>query len=126
VNARLRNHYRKILVDRLTTLYRSVHADIRLSMVRELFDQDEPRDEADESLRTLLRDTRMRLAEVDAQRAQMMEAALARLRDGTYGQCIDCGGNIEAKRLDAVPWAVRCVECQESAEFDARNHSPSL
>ena len=95
-------------------------------MVDDLFDQDEPRDEADESLRTLLRDTRMRFAEVDAQQAQLIEEALQRMRHGEYGKCIDCGGDIEWKRLQAVPWALRCVDDQEAFEFDARDRSPSL
>ena len=123
-----RTKLRRILIDRLTDLYRTVHRGVRASMVRELFGEgeDEPRDEGDESLRTLMRDTRMRLAEVDAKRAQLMEEALRRLSGPSAGKCADCGGDIEWKRLEAVPWALRCVDCQEAAEFDARDRSPSL
>ena len=123
-----RSRLRRILIDRLTDLYRTVHSGVRASMVRELFGEgeDEPRDEGDESLRTLMRDTRMRLAEVDAKRAQLMEEALRRLNGPGAGTCVDCDGDIEWKRLQAVPWAIRCVDCQEAAEFDARDHSPSL
>jgi DnaK suppressor protein len=89
-------------------------------------DQEEPRDEGDESLRDLLLDTRMRLTSASASQAQQMERALERLREGKYGICVECHGPIELKRLEAVPWTVRCLECQESAEFDARDHSPSM
>ena len=123
---RQRDKLRKQLIDQLTTIYRSVHGEVRESMVRELFDQDEPRDEGDESMRTLMRDTRMRLAEVDAQKAQLLEEAIHRLAEGSYGKCIDCGGPIEAKRLQVVPWAQRCLEDQEAFEFEARDRSPSL
>ena len=39
-------------------------------------------------------------------------AALARIDDNTYGQCVDCGGEIPEGRLDARPDAARCVSCQ--------------
>jgi DnaK suppressor protein len=45
-----------------------------------------------------------------------VEAALARLADGTYGECIDCGVDIPFARLSAYPAAKRCVGCQEIAE----------
>jgi DnaK suppressor protein len=37
--------------------------------------------------------------------------AQAKLADGSYGSCDDCGGVISADRLEALPWAVRCVAC---------------
>ena len=51
-------------------------------------------------------------------RAQILEAeeALARHDDGVYGRCVDCGERIAAKRLDALPTALRCVGCQSAAE----------
>src|SRR5205823_126156 len=126
VTDKQREKLRQILITRLTELYRSVHSDVREAMVRELVDQSEPRDEGDESQESLLRDLRLRLAEVDAERAQLMEQALRRLGSPDFGKCIDCGGEIGWKRLSAVPWALRCVEDQEAAEFDAKDHSPSL
>lgn len=42
-----------------------------------------------------------------------IEDALQRLREGTYGTCLDCGMPVSRKRLDAVPWARSCVSCQE-------------
>jgi DnaK suppressor protein len=45
-----------------------------------------------------------------------VEAALARLADGSYGECIDCGVPIPLARLSAHPAAKRCVGCQEIAE----------
>jgi RNA polymerase-binding transcription factor DksA len=39
-------------------------------------------------------------------------AALARIEDNSYGQCVDCGHQIPAGRLDARPDAARCVDCQ--------------
>ena len=39
-------------------------------------------------------------------------AALARIDDGSYGHCVDCGNQIPEERLDARPDAARCVSCQ--------------
>ena len=46
----------------------------------------------------------------------MVDSALARIREGTYGECISCGNEINPKRLEAVPWTRHCIECQEKLE----------
>ena len=43
-------------------------------------------------------------------------AALRRIEDGSYGICMDCEEEINLKRLTAVPWAARCIACQERAD----------
>jgi len=53
--------------------------------------------------------SRVRLAEVDA--------ALQRIQDDTYGQCEICGEFIDPARLEALPWARRCVACQRHGEL---------
>ncbi|MBA2395397.1 MAG: TraR/DksA C4-type zinc finger protein [Ktedonobacteraceae bacterium] len=50
-----------------------------------------------------------------------VEAALKRIENGTYGHCIDCDKFIPEKRLEAIPWASRCVEDQ--AKLEQRNLS---
>jgi DnaK suppressor protein len=45
-----------------------------------------------------------------------VEAALARMRAGTYGECRDCGEPIALARLSAYPTAMRCLACQERHE----------
>src|SRR5467141_731628 len=45
-----------------------------------------------------------------------IEAALARINDGTFGQCMVCEKEIGAKRLEALPWTRYCISCQESSE----------
>jgi DnaK suppressor protein len=52
------------------------------------------------------------------QRAQVL-AALARLDNGTYGVCVDCGRPIPEARLEVRPEAARCVEDQAKAEAAA-------
>lgn len=52
----------------------------------------------------------------DRQLLQMVEGALSRIREGSFGECISCGNEINAKRLEAVPWTRHCIECQEKLE----------
>src|SRR5438552_18777494 len=52
----------------------------------------------------------------DRQLLNMVEAALSRIREGSFGECISCGKEINPKRLDAVPWTRHCIECQEKLE----------
>lgn len=47
---------------------------------------------------------------------ELVEAALSRVQDGTFGECLHCGQEISAKRLIAVPWTRYCITCQELIE----------
>jgi DnaK suppressor protein len=50
-----------------------------------------------------------------------IEAALERIRDGTFGECIGCGERISAKRLDAMPFTAYCRDCQERLENERKH-----
>ena len=54
----------------------------------------------------------------DAERTTLLqiENALLRMEEGTYGRCSNCGQTINVLRLEAVPWARFCIDCQELAE----------
>ena len=52
----------------------------------------------------------------ESRELQDIEAALARIADGSYGICTDCGGEIGRARLKAYPTAERCLPCQEKNE----------
>ena len=45
-----------------------------------------------------------------------VRSALERISEGSYGECLQCGNTIGAKRLEAVPWTPYCIECQEKIE----------
>jgi len=42
--------------------------------------------------------------------------ALERTKNGSYGVCVECGQEVQSKRLEAVPWARHCIECQEKQD----------
>jgi DnaK suppressor protein len=54
----------------------------------------------------------------DSERTMLLqiEDALTRMRQGAYGRCSNCGQTIGLLRLEAVPWARFCIDCQELAE----------
>jgi RNA polymerase-binding transcription factor DksA len=54
--------------------------------------------------------------ERDIQELRQIADARDRLRDGSYGLCIDCGTAIPFARLEALPFSERCVPCQEAYE----------
>ena len=47
---------------------------------------------------------------------RLVEEALARIDAGTYGTCIRCGREIAPERLEALPWAAHCIDCQRLAD----------
>jgi DnaK suppressor protein len=47
---------------------------------------------------------------------QLVDEALRRIREGKYGACVNCGEELQLKRLEAVPWARHCVACQQKHE----------
>lgn len=53
-------------------------------------------------------------------RLQDIDGALSRIGDGTYGLCADCGNSIPPRRLEALPFATLCVNCQSVADKRAR------
>ncbi|HVZ11032.1 MAG TPA: TraR/DksA family transcriptional regulator [Candidatus Paceibacterota bacterium] len=70
-------------------------------------------DEIQDDLDLAMNDLRMEML-------RMIEGAIERVKDGTYGYCFDCGEEITEKRLKAVPFAVRCKNCEEHAEQNGR------
>jgi RNA polymerase-binding protein DksA len=50
------------------------------------------------------------------QQLALVDAALARLEAGTFGTCTRCGNPIPPGRLEALPWAPRCIDCQRIAD----------
>lgn len=53
---------------------------------------------------------------------KQIDAALRRLDEGSYGDCFECGAEIAEARLRALPFAVRCRDCEQSREAHEREH----
>jgi DnaK suppressor protein len=72
------------------------------------------------------RDLAIRSADLVSSLLRDVRAALQRIRDGTYGTCVECESAISPKRLTALPWALRCIKCQDAADGDRRGSMESL
>ncbi|OQX29764.1 MAG: conjugal transfer protein TraR [Spirochaeta sp. LUC14_002_19_P3] len=57
----------------------------------------------------------------DRNRLLSIDAALARLENGRFGLCAGCGTRISQERLEAIPYAVMCIDCQSKSE-KSRTH----
>src|ERR1700683_1295919 len=79
-------------------------------------DEDSAQDIADRAASSYTKEFLFHQSNNDRQLLQMVEGALSRIREGSFGECISCGKEINAKRLEAVPWTRHCIECQEKAE----------
>ena len=75
------------------------------------------RDVGDQALMDLERELGISLMEMRNRRRQSIDEALTRLHEGTYGICAECGVEVSEKRLQAVPFAKLCVECQSRQEL---------
>ena len=73
-------------------------------------------DVADMALQDATEEQQISLMELKDGTREQIDEALLRLADGTYGICEDCSHEISARRLKAVPFARRCIQCQEKTE----------
>ena len=103
----------KALRQRFTALLEEVREDLLKSDDdRSAMLADRVRDVGDESMADLIVDLDLADTDRDLRELKDVEAALTRMRLGTYGTCMHCGGPIRAERLAAYPTAKRCQPCQ--------------
>lgn len=71
-------------------------------------------------------DIELALIQMKSETLHRIEEALARLDEGTYGYCNECGDEISERRLRALPFAVRCKDCEEARELEQlrERHQP--
>ena len=87
-------------------------------------DDDSAQDIADRAASSYTKEFLFHQSNNDRQLLQMVENALSRIREGSFGECIACGKEINAKRLEAVPWTRHCIECQEKLEQGILEEAP--
>ena len=126
------NELKQMLEDRRRELMTEVQGRIRDvraegSKDREVLDQGES-SEVD-----IQEDIEFALIQMKSETLNKINEALRRLDEGTYGNCFECGEEIAEARLRALPFAVRCKDCEEAREMaqqreriQARRGSSSL
>ena len=109
------NELKKMLEDRRRELMTEVQGRMREVRAdgnkdREVFDQGES-SEVD-----IQEDIEFALIQMKSETLNKINEALRRLEEGTYGNCFECGEEIAEARLRALPFAVRCKDCEEARE----------
>jgi DnaK suppressor protein len=80
-------------------------------------------DQMDEIQYATERDLAIRNVDRDSTLLRQVKAALQRIHDGSFGTCVECEETISPKRLAAVPWATRCIQCQNSVDRDGQERA---
>jgi DnaK suppressor protein len=104
---------RQILIKRRDALRQALAGD--LSLLKELRAQTAG-DLVDAALDSAQDEISSQLAEVESRELAHIDVALERMRQGDYGQCEGCGQAIPLARLQALPYATMCIQCQREAE----------
>lgn len=103
----------EVLVKRRDALRRALAGD--LSLLKQLREQSGS-DVVDAALDAAQDEISSQLAEVESRELANIERALDSMRQGTYGNCEICKAKIPLARLQALPYATMCIECQRAAE----------
>ena len=106
-------NYRKRLLERQQQL---IDAVSKTEMDGRQADEEPAQDLADKASNSYTKEFLFKKSSDDRFILHLIEEALQRMVDGEYGICVACGGEMQQKRLEAVPWARHCIECQEKQE----------
>jgi len=71
------------------------------------------------------RDLAIRNVDRDSGLLRQVKASLRRIHDSSFGVCVECDEAISPKRLAAVPWAPRCIQCQNAADRERQENTDS-
>ncbi len=107
------SNMREVLIKRRDALRKALAGD--LSMLKELREQSSG-DVVDFALDSAQDEISSQLAEVESRELSHIDKALDRMRQGEYGKCEVCETNIPMARLQALPYATFCIDCQREAE----------
>jgi RNA polymerase-binding protein DksA len=100
---------------------RQLREEIRQTLLKSDHEQyamiaDQVRDLEDDSFADLMVDVNLAEIDRDLEEMRLIDGAMRRLDDGSYGYCEQCGSPIEIARLRATPFASRCFDCQSAFE----------
>jgi DnaK suppressor protein len=116
------NELKTMLEDRRRQLVQEVQAKIRYARTDSSLERD-VLDQGESSEVDIQDEIGFALIQMKAETLDKIDAALGRLGEGTYGDCFECGDEIAQARLWALPFAVRCRECEDAHEaVEQREH----
>jgi RNA polymerase-binding protein DksA len=83
---------------------------------KEIVDGMDPKDQADVASDDIDRKMIEAIGSQELKRLKSIDSALTRIKQGRYGLCIKCGKHIPEDRLEAIPYALMCIECKTAEE----------
>ena len=83
---------------------------------KEIVEAMDPKDLADVASDDIDRKMIEALGSQELRRLRMIDAALTRIQQGKYGFCMKCNKKIPHERLEAIPYALMCIECKTAEE----------
>jgi len=89
---------------------------VRILQMRDGIEIEKSADQMDEIQFATERDLAIRNVDRESKLLRQVSAALRRIQDGSFGICIECESQISPKRLAALPWALRCIQCESAAD----------
>ncbi len=112
---------KRMLDERKREILAEVHEKIRDVRSENSFGKmNEVLDSGESSEADIQEDIEFALIQMKAETLSKINEALARLEEGAYGYCFECGQEIAQQRLRALPFAVRCKDCEEAREMAAK------
>jgi DnaK suppressor protein len=111
---------KQMLLDRQRELIVEVQGKIRGVRADGAEKPHEVMDQGETSEVDIQEDIELALIQMKAETLNKINEALARLEEGRYGLCFECGDEIAEARLRALPFAVRCKDCEEAREIAAQ------
>ena len=83
---------------------------------KEIIEAMDPKDLADVASDDIDRKMIEAIGSQDLKRLRLIDSAITRIKQGKYGLCIKCGKRIPSERLEAMPYALMCIECKSAEE----------
>ncbi len=79
-------------------------------------DEEATQDIADKAANSYTKEFLFHQSDENRRLLLLVNEALDRVKNGSFGLCVACGEEVQVKRLEAVPWARHCIECQEKQD----------
>lgn len=110
-----------VLAERFRPILEAKLAEIDRFLTRQELPEPlaDPGDAIDQSQNSAASDLAFQSVDLESGIYREVQSALDRLREGTFGICVECEEAIDEHRLEAVPWTPRCRACQERLEKQA-------
>ena len=112
----------KSFIDKMKLSLSGLKAEIISNLIasnedfKEIVEGMEPKDLADVASDDMDRKMIEALGSQELRRLKLIDSALTRIEQGKYGLCIKCGKRIPQDRLEAIPYALMCIDCKTADE----------